>query len=91
MVLDQPMHLVEECRDLLDLVNNDRTRASGRVEIKHLFGEIPGSSGELHKESGVEEIEAGRIWKLLLDKRGLSGLAGSPEESGLPRRKLELE
>ena len=91
VILDEPVDFIEQCRSLLDLVDQDRMRPRGFVERPYPLRESPRRTDELHVKSRVEKVEARRVGKLLPEEGGLPGLPGSPEKGGLARRQLDPE
>ena len=80
IVLYQPVDLVQQGRNPLDLVQHDGPTAGRRVQGLHAFREHPRRPGELQQEPGVKKIETRGPGKLLFEERGLPGLPRPPQE-----------
>ena len=91
VALDEAMHLVEQRRHLLHLVHDDGRGARRRTERPHPLPQPPRRPGELEQKPGVEQVEAGGVWKPLPQQRGLAGLARPPQERRLARRQVDVE
>ena len=84
-VLDQPVHLVEQRRNLLDLVDDDLPSGlrSFCVDLLAQQLRIDGVAPEL---VCLQQVDATSLGIALPQERALAGLARSPQEEGLPAR-----
>ena len=89
--LDEPVHLVEQGRHLLHLVDDDGTTAATSVEGQHPLGEQPGFAREIESGTGLEQVEADGVREPFGQQRRLSRLARPPQEGRLPFGKVEDE
>ena len=84
-LLDQAMNLIQQCGDLLHLVDDDGTRPDIRRKRRQAFAEPPGRSGEFKQQPRIEQVETGRIRELGTQQGRFADLARSPEKRRLPR------
>lgn len=80
-LLDEPVHLVEEDRQLLDLVDDDQP-----ILRRQLLPEATGALAERQEHLGIEQVVDLGSRQGVADQRRLAGLAGSQQEQRFPRR-----
>ena len=90
-VFDQTMHLVEQGRHFLHLVDDDRFGPDRGGERAHAVGEAPRRPRELQQQPGVEQVEAGGTREQPPQQGRLAGLARPPQERRLAARQRQVE
>ncbi len=81
-VLDQPVDLVEQGRDLLDLVNEQQRAARGIAKLIAQEAGLPGVPGKL---LAAQQVPDRGVRVAGLEQAALAGLSGAPEEEALGR------
>jgi hypothetical protein len=76
-LLDHPVHLVEQRRDLLDLVDDDPPLA---IDRRELAGQERRLARQAERERGVEQIVGHRVGQDLGQPRRLAGSARAEQE-----------
>ena len=86
-VLDQPVDLVEQGRDLLYLVDDDQ----GRWALLQPFPQQLRSARIITVYIRLEQIDHVGVRQALANPAGFSHLSWAPQERGLSFRKPEVE
>ncbi len=91
LVLDHAVHLVEQGRHALHLVDDHGSGAGGVVQRQHALRQRPGCPRQLQHQSRVQEVEADGSGKPHTQQGRLAGLAGAPQERRLSRGKIDAK
>ena len=91
LVFDQPVHLVEERRHLLDLVEDDRSVSRIGGFSKEFLFQQPGAFDQVKVQLRVEEIVDDAFRVPFSQKGRFPHLSRTPEKGRLPGRKIEIK
>ena len=86
-VLDEPMHLVEQRRDLLHFVDDD----DRVLPVGVALAEQRRTRGVLTVDVGLKQVNQGRVRQVFADPETLADATRAPEKGGPPLRESEVD
>src|SRR5262249_47523731 len=91
LVLDEPVDLVQQLRDFLDLVQDDRRAQLLGRSREEALAEEGRPLDELQQEVRLEKVERHAVRERRPEVGALPGLPGPPEKRRLPSRQVDVQ